>query len=321
MGASRVGWDGARTPGRRLLRPPPDRPGHMDPGHHRYDRRGPDGGYPLREQVHGGQHPLAAGPQHIAGALSRRSRATPPTSSSRRPRPSRAPADKAAIDKVVASLEPLPYVQGVTSPFSAAGAHQIAQPGHGNIAFAQVQFTTDTADIPVPAIKAVITKAQSRGARRLQGRARRQPHQRRGDGGARAERGHRLTAAVLILLLAFGSVVAMGLPSSPRSPGSASARAARPARQRADGAELLAQIAAMIGIGVGIDYALFIVTRYRQGLHEGCDPERGRRRPHHVGSRGPLRRHHRRDRPDGHVPHGAVVHDRPGDGCLAVVLI
>ena len=32
-------------------------------------------------------------------------------------------------------------------------------------------------------------------------------------------------------------------------------------------------IAAMIGIGVGIDYALFIVTRYRQGLHDGLEPE------------------------------------------------
>ena len=28
----------------------------------------------------------------------------------------------------------------------------------------------------------------------------------------------------------------------------------------------------MIGIGVGIDYALFIVTRYRQGIFEGRDP-------------------------------------------------
>ena len=29
----------------------------------------------------------------------------------------------------------------------------------------------------------------------------------------------------------------------------------------------------MIGIGVGIDYALFIVTRYRENLHDGMDPE------------------------------------------------
>src|SRR5580704_15491659 len=36
------------------------------------------------------------------------------------------PANKAAINEVVTSLEPLPYVQSVTSPFSVAGAHQIA---------------------------------------------------------------------------------------------------------------------------------------------------------------------------------------------------
>src|SRR5205807_5987745 len=32
-------------------------------------------------------------------------------------------------------------------------------------------------------------------------------------------------------------------------------------------------VALMIGLGVGIDYALFIVVRYRGGLHDGLDPE------------------------------------------------
>ena len=32
-------------------------------------------------------------------------------------------------------------------------------------------------------------------------------------------------------------------------------------------------IALMIGLGVGIDYALFIVVRYRSGLHDGLSPE------------------------------------------------
>ena len=31
-------------------------------------------------------------------------------------------------------------------------------------------------------------------------------------------------------------------------------------------------LGAMIGLGVGIDYALFIVTRYREGLHAGRSP-------------------------------------------------
>ena len=31
-------------------------------------------------------------------------------------------------------------------------------------------------------------------------------------------------------------------------------------------------LSSMIGLGVGIDYALFIVTRYRENLHDGIDP-------------------------------------------------
>src|SRR5204863_1820366 len=37
--------------------------------------------------------------------------------------------------------------------------------------------------------------------------------------------------------------------------------------------DFASQVAAMIGIGVGIDYALFIVTRYRNGLNDGLEPD------------------------------------------------
>ena len=37
--------------------------------------------------------------------------------------------------------------------------------------------------------------------------------------------------------------------------------------------EFAPQMAAMIGLGVGIDYALFIVSRYRENLHAGMEPE------------------------------------------------
>lgn len=67
-------------------------------------------------------------------------------------------ANQAAITNVIDKVRPLPYVQGVTSPFSPQGAHQIA-PG-GDIAYAQIQFTTDTADIPTGAVKSVISTAQ-----------------------------------------------------------------------------------------------------------------------------------------------------------------
>jgi RND superfamily putative drug exporter len=83
-----------------------------------------------------------------------------------------------------------------------------------------------------------------------------------------------LIAAVIVLLLAFGSVLAMGLPIGTAlfglftgigMVGIGSHFLSMP--------EFSTQMAAMIGLGVGIDYALFIVTRYREGLHLGLDPE------------------------------------------------
>ena len=182
-------------------------------------------------------------------------------------------ANEAAINKVVASVEPLPWVQSVTSPFSAAGAHQIAQPSKGNIAFAQVQFTTDTADIPVPAIKEVISTAQAAAHQGFQVELGGAPISAAATAAPGPSEGIGITAAILIMLLAFGSVVAMGLPVMTALAGLGIGVALL---------ELLTHVltvpnfspemAAMIGIGVGIDYALFIVTRYRQGIFEGRDP-------------------------------------------------
>ena len=182
-------------------------------------------------------------------------------------------ANEAAIGRVVASLEPLPYVQSVTSPFSAAGAHQIAQAGRGNIAFAQIQFTTDTADIPTAAVKNVITTAQAAAHTGFQVELGGSPISAAATAAPGPSEGIGITAAILIMLLAFGSVVAMGLPVITALAGLGIGVALL---------ELLTHVltvpnfspemAAMIGIGVGIDYALFIVTRYRQGIFEGRDP-------------------------------------------------
>jgi RND superfamily putative drug exporter len=187
--------------------------------------------------------------------------------------PITSPANEAAINKVVAGVRPLPYVQGVTSPTSAAGAHQIATPGRGNIAFAQVQFTTDTADIPVPAIKEVIKTAQAAAHKGFQVELGGAPISAAATAAPGPSEGIGITAAILIMLLAFGSVVAMGLPVITALAGLGIGIALL---------ELLTHVltvpnfspemAAMIGIGVGIDYALFIVTRYRQGIFEGRDP-------------------------------------------------
>lgn len=79
-----------------------------------------------------------------------------------------------------------------------------------------------------------------------------------------------LIAAVVILIVAFGSVLAMGLPIGIALFGLGIASAVVTLGSHVIAApDFTTAMVAMIGIGVGIDYALFIVTRYRNNLAEG----------------------------------------------------
>lgn len=82
-----------------------------------------------------------------------------------------------------------------------------------------------------------------------------------------------LLAAVIILLVAFGSVVSAGLPIFIAMLGIGIATGVMMLLavilQVPDFAP---QMANMMGIGVGIDYALFILSRYKQGLRDGLQP-------------------------------------------------
>jgi RND superfamily putative drug exporter len=81
-------------------------------------------------------------------------------------------------------------------------------------------------------------------------------------------------AAIVVLLIAFGSLIAMGLPIATALIGvGVSAAGIGVLANVLSTPDFAPQVAAMIGIGVGIDYALFIVTRYRNALHRTGSPE------------------------------------------------
>lgn len=83
-----------------------------------------------------------------------------------------------------------------------------------------------------------------------------------------------LLAAIIILVLAFGSVLAMGLPIGIALLGLAVASSiVTIASNIVSMPDAATSMVAMIGIGVGIDYALFIVTRFREARHDGRDLE------------------------------------------------
>lgn len=83
-----------------------------------------------------------------------------------------------------------------------------------------------------------------------------------------------LLAAVIILVIAFGSIIAMGLPIGVALLGLAVASSivAVVSNFMSMPNEATSMVA-MIGLGVGIDYALFIVTRFREAMHDGLSIE------------------------------------------------
>lgn len=83
-----------------------------------------------------------------------------------------------------------------------------------------------------------------------------------------------LGVAVIVLLVAFGSVVAMGLPLGTALIGLGTGIGLIGIATRFLAIpEVAPTLATMIGLGVGIDYALFIVTRHREHLHRGMTVE------------------------------------------------
>ncbi|MDX2297457.1 MULTISPECIES: MMPL family transporter [Streptomyces] len=83
-----------------------------------------------------------------------------------------------------------------------------------------------------------------------------------------------ILAAAVILFVAFGSLVAMGLPIVTALLAIVGGLALmKLVGHLVPAPNFALTFGAMIGLGVGIDYALFIVTRYKDGLGEGDDPE------------------------------------------------
>jgi len=184
----------------------------------------------------------------------------------------RDPAMQAAVDGVINQIQQVPHVAAVVSPYSREGAMQVSPDGH--IARVVMQFDQSNAEIErdtstTSAIRDIVAAQDVPGIQfELGGNLfASQPNV-----GTTDIIG--LFAAVIILLVAFGSVLAMGLPIITALFGiGIGISLVSLFSHFISLPDFTTELASMIGIGVGIDYALFIVTRYRQGLDEKLGPE------------------------------------------------
>ncbi|WP_030179393.1 MMPL family transporter [Streptomyces sp. NRRL S-813] len=167
-------------------------------------------------------------------------------------------------------LESLPGVASVTSPYKGQGAGQISRDGH--TAYATVTFAHPAQDIPKSETEAVVSTAKAAQTEGLEvelgGSA---VGSTVPSGGHLAEIAGVVVAGV-VLLLAFGSLAASLLPLATALVSVGTAYAAIELLGHAMTVATFAPMLGMlIGLGVGIDYALFIVTRHRRGLKRGLD--------------------------------------------------
>ena len=174
----------------------------------------------------------------------------------------------AMLDKVAAA----PSVAAVISPYSARGAAQVSR--DGTIAYATVVFDAQAASLPAPDVSRVIHLAEAARAPGLQvdlgGQA--VENALRQSIGISAVVG--LVAAAVVLFIAFGSLLAMLLPLAVAIAALATGLLTVGLVSHAVSIPSIGPtLATLIGLGVGVDYALFVVTRHRSNIKAGMSPE------------------------------------------------
>lgn len=189
----------------------------------------------------------------------------------------KSPTVQPAIAASVAALGKLPGVTSVTDPFGPLGGAAISK--NGQIAVVTVQFDTKAQNIEKSVfgqIEAATAPAVKAGAKVAYGGAVIDYLDQPPSGNADLIG---LLAAVVILLFAFGSVVAMGLPILTALLGlGVGLSLIQIIASFTEVGTVAPVLATMIGLGVGIDYSLFIVTRYRENraLNVGLEAAVGR---------------------------------------------
>jgi RND superfamily putative drug exporter len=177
---------------------------------------------------------------------------------------------KQAIDGVVATHGKDKRVIRVVSPLDSAGAGQLSK--GASLGYISLTLKDSPSELSKDEAQSVIAEADPLKAAGLQVAAGGYLGQKVSKPSSHTSEVVGIVAAILILLFTFGTVVAMGMPIVTALLGLVAGMSV---------ITLLGQVvqvpttapalATMIGLGVGIDYGLFVVTRHREQLRGGME--------------------------------------------------
>jgi RND superfamily putative drug exporter len=168
------------------------------------------------------------------------------------------------MSETFARIERLPHVAGVVSPYAGPAAGK-AISANGRIAFATVVFNEKANLLPTSAPERVVQTAEAARQPGLQIELGGQAIEATEQEGFGLSTAVGLLAAIVVLLLTFGSLLAMGLPIGTALFGLGTGLGVISLFTHVvDTPNFSSELAAMIGLGVGIDYSLFLLTRFRE---------------------------------------------------------
>ena len=185
------------------------------------------------------------------------------------------PAARARVEPMVPRLARLPHVADVRSPYRSPGAIS----ADGTVGYATVTLDAQSQDVPAADVRRIIDSAREAAGAGLQVELGGDPVRGAQQSGGGASEGVGLLAAVVIMVLLFGSLLAASLPIiiAVFAVGGAIGLVALASRL-ATVADFTVPLMILVGLGVGIDYALLVFSRYRAELIAGRPGEQAVRR-------------------------------------------
>ncbi len=175
-----------------------------------------------------------------------------------------------AIAATVKRLEALSYVSGLVDPLSEEGKSLFAR--DGTVVYIPVYLSVSPGDLDETEARRVLDAAQPAAAAGLETSVGGYVGSQLSQPSTESSEAIGLAAAVVVLLIAFGTATAMSLPIvSAIFSLATSLSIIRLLESVIQVPSIATTLATMIGLGVGIDYALFIVTRHKTQLAEGME--------------------------------------------------
>jgi RND superfamily putative drug exporter len=179
------------------------------------------------------------------------------------------PAVRSEVTGLIDDIAALPQVRSAANPYETPGSVS----ADGSTLRATVRLDAGSPDeVPLEDTREIIDRAKETARPGLEVALGGEVVQ-LADRGAVGSEGIGLAVAAVILVLVFGSLVAAGLPILVAVLGLAvSSSLVGVIAAAIDVPEWTTALATMMGIGVGVDYVLLMVTRYREYLGRGLDP-------------------------------------------------